>query len=283
LNQDPDSLHKLFAGKNTLEAARVLADIFVTRFGQAWGVRGEILKRLLPKGRASSWAELDRHLSSFCRQFYGYEENAEKIEFLDKARFVIQSLPQRQDYKLDENKEEYPTPEETAYHFATCSLCWRAVMRRPLEKKTPLCHIHDLPSTNSEYRRRARMREQVEQRKLELVKALPGFFGLRHRDNVDLDSYLYGLCLNPDSLLYLAEYLHSLSCPPLSLPLQTAKNILEALEHPIYHRLPPHIREAWDCYLEDRGKHFKLNYVKILSAEAWLEVDAKRQHGGKRR
>jgi hypothetical protein len=278
-------IHELFSGKNTLETARILADVFVTRFGEHWGTKEDILKHLLPKGRANTWANLDKHINIFCKQFYpNHEEHTEKIKFLDEARFIIQNLPQKQDYKPTENKQDYKTPQETAHHFVTCSLCWRAVLRQPLEKKTPLCHIHDLPSTNPTYRRRTRIKGQVELRKLQLLKSLPGLMGLRHDNKTDLDRYVQELCLNPACPLpYLTSYLHSLKQPPLNLPLQTGKDVLQALEHPIYPKLPPHIQEAWNYYLDDRGKHFHLNYIKILTAEAWLEIDAKHQHGGKRR
>jgi hypothetical protein len=281
LNFPQDKLYKLFIGKNTLELARTLADTFVACFGEHWGTKEDVLKCLLPKGRASTWGDLDRHINSFCKQFYKHEQNAEVIRFLDNVRFVIQDLPQRQDYKLPESKEEYNSPQETAYHFVMCSLCWRAVPRRPLEKKTPLCHLHDLPSTNRDYRRRARMKAQVEQTKLQLVKALPGLMGLRHDDKVNLDKYVQDLC---HTLPYLARYLQSLTLLPHNLPLQTSRNVLQALEHPVYlHKLPSHLKEAWDCYLDDRSQHFRLNYVKLLTAEAWLKTDANHQHGGKRR
>lgn len=250
------------------------------------------MKLLLPGGRANTWSDLDRHINHFCRQFYpNHKENAERILLLDEVRFVIQNLPQRQDYKPNDGKEKYSTPLETSYHFVICSLCWRSVARQPLEKKTPLCHIHDLPSTNAEYRRRARMKSQVEHTKLQLVKALPTLWELRQEHQAeqehktDLNEYLQGLCLNPDgSLPYLARYLQSLASPHLNLPLQTARDILQALEYPVYlHKLPSHIQEAWDCYLDDRSKHFRLNYVKVITAEAWLMVNSQCQHGGKRR
>jgi hypothetical protein len=64
--------------------------------------------------------------------------------------------------------------------------------------------------------------------------------------------------------------------------LESARNILEALEYPVYGKLPSVTKRAWECYLEDRGQHFHLNYLKLLTAEAWLEVDSRSQHGGKR-
>jgi hypothetical protein len=289
------TLRQLFIGKNTLELARILADGFVVRFGERWGTQGEVLSCFLPHGRACTWGELDKHINVFCKRFYlKHEEYAEAIQFLDEVRFVIQDLPQRQEYTPLEDKADYPSPLESAYHFVLCSLCWRAVERRPLEKKTPLCHSHDLPSSHPEYRRRARLRGRVEMVRVRLVKALPNLWSVKwgaleqgevgRGDQVDLDGYLQGLCLAPDSPLpYLSQYLRSLSRPPLDLPLATAKDVLNALEYHVYPKLPPRVREAWDCYLEDRSRHFRLNYVKLLTAEAWLETDAKHPHGGKRR
>jgi hypothetical protein len=44
-----------FLGKNTLETARILAEMFAIRFGVSFGTREEILRHLLPKGRAGTW------------------------------------------------------------------------------------------------------------------------------------------------------------------------------------------------------------------------------------
>lgn len=287
---EPYTLHQFFIGKNTLETARILAEMFTARFGKQWGTREDILLSLLPGGRANTWGDLDKRITIFAKKFYERdkgrnEEHSEQIVFLDKIRFTLQGLPQRQDYSLPEGKEDYPTPLEAAYHFVTCALCWRTVARQPLEKKTPLCHVHDLPSSSPAYRRRARMKPQVDVIRLRLVKALPTLWELRRDKNVNLQSYLQGLCLGLDSPLpHLVQYLRSLGRPPLALPLRTGRDILNALEYPVYlHKLPLRVREAWDCFLDDRSQHFKLNYIQILTAEAWLQADVERQHGGKRR
>ncbi|MDR0338809.1 MAG: hypothetical protein LBH65_00870, partial [Desulfovibrio sp.] len=193
--------------------------------------------------------------------------------------------PQRQDYKLSEHKTEYQTPQAIAEHFVFCSLCWRSVVRRPLEKKTPLCHLHDLPSSSPEFRRRARLKKRVEALTLQLLESLPSLGQIKSEPNRKLTDYLQDLCLSPSSPLpHLVQYLHSLTLPPLNLPIDTPQNILQALEHPIYQdKLPPHIREAWDFHFTDRGLHFKLNYLKIITAEAWLQAEADNKHGGKRR
>jgi hypothetical protein len=129
------------------------------------------------------------------------------------------------------------------------------------------------------------LKAQVEQVKLQFVKSLPSLWELRLEQKINLNAYLLDLCLNPDSPLpYLARYLQSLTQPPHNLPLLTPKDILQALEHPVYfHKLPQHTKDAWNCYLDDRTRHFRLNYIKMLTAEAWLQTDANHRHGGKRR
>ena len=224
---------------------------------------------------------LDRNMNHFCKQFYeNWQEHQDKIEFFDKVRNALEALPMRQDYKLPEKRAEYPTSEEAAAHFATCSLCWHSVYRRPLEKKTPLCHLHDMPSNLPEYRKRARIKKQTEVIRLSLLKSLPPLALVKQVQGAELNAYLLSLCLNPSgSLAYLAKYLHS-----LSMPLSSGKEILQALEHPIYFkRISSLEAAAWEYHFEDKGKHFKLNYIKILTAEAWLKAETEHTHGGKRR
>jgi hypothetical protein len=104
------TLRQLFIGRNTLEVARILADGFVVRFGEHWGTQGEILRGLLPRGRACTWGELDKQINVFCKRFYlKHEEHAEVIQFLDEVRFVIQDLPQRQEYQPSADKADYPS------------------------------------------------------------------------------------------------------------------------------------------------------------------------------
>ena len=258
---------------------------FEKRFGTATITSTDLTKTLLPQGKANTWYMLDRNINLFCKQFYDtWDEDQDKVAFFDEIRFLIDSLPKKQDYKLPESRGEYPSPQEAASHFVTCSLCWRVVTRRPLEKKTPLCHVHDMESTSSEYRRRARMKGQVELIRMSLLKSLPVLTVLKFEKGIDIDSYVMGLCVNEDSpLSCLVEYLSSLAVSE-GVSLGSAREILEALEAPIYtKKLTPLFVDAFDFYLMDRSKHFRLNYIKLLTAEAWLEVDSKRKHGGWRR
>lgn len=268
-------------GKNTIEAALILSSEFVRRFGLDWGTPAEIAKALMPRGKANTWSALDKNINMFCKQFYAsWETDAEKLNFWDEVRFTFSSLPMKRDYKPNEDREDYSSPQFIAQFFDTCSLCWRSVLRKPLEKKTPLCHLHDIPSTTPEYRKRARTKARAEAIKLELIKSLPPLFHLKKEMGEELNSYVKALCLNKSGALpHLASYLHS-----LDMPLGTGREIMNALEAPIYHKkLSSLIAEAWEFYLDDRGQHFRLNYIKILTAEAWLRAEVERKHGGKRR
>ena len=274
-------MQDLFRGKNTLEAVHALSREFVGLFGENWGVESEIAKKLLPRGKASTWSALDRNINRFCKQFYeNYTEDQDKIDFLDTVRFMLAELPMRRDYKPNEDKEQNSSPQFVAQFFTTCSLCWRSVLRKPLEKKTPLCHIHDLPSQSPAYRKRVRTKPRVEAIRLELIKSLPPLFHLKKEMGEELNAYVQSLCLNQaGSLPQLAKYLHS-----LDMPLTDGKDIVRALEHPIYlQKVSQIVRQAWEYYLDDRGEHFRLNYIKILTAEAWLRAEKERRHGGKRR
>lgn len=268
-------------GKNAIEAARILAEEFIKLFGEEWGTVAEVVKQLLPRGKACSWGMLDRHINLFCKQFYeNWETEQDKVAFFDEARFALESLPMKQDYKLPSEKEEYSSIQSATEHFTTCYLCWRSVLRKPLEKKTPLCHLHDIPSTSPEYRRRMRMKKRAEALKLALLKSLPALPLVKQSEGAELHEYVKSLCLNESSpLAHLVHYLRS-----LNMPLYTGEEILRALEYPIYYdNLSPFIGEVWDYHLQDLGKHFKLNYIKLLAAEAWLRAESSCKHGGKRR
>lgn len=250
--------------KNTQEIARILADEFIRLYGEKWGKRAEILQCLMPRGKATTWSGLDRNINHFCKQFYKeWQEHENKVAFLDEARFALAALPMKQDYKLDESKPQYSKPEYIAQFFETCSLCWRSVLKRPLEKKTPLCHLHDLPSAHPEYRKRARTKKQMEALRLHLLKSLPPLIHLKKELGTELNDYTKTLCLNREGpLKHLTSYLYS-----LNMPLNSGQDILQALEYPIYQKqLSKPILQAWTLHLEDRGKHFKLNYIKLLTA-----------------
>ena len=292
------SMQKLLTGKNTIEAAHIISQAFISIFGTKYGTSQEIVSKLILRGKSPTWASLDRNLNLFCRQFYeSWEENEDKINFFDELRFIIQNLPQRQDYKIPPEKLEFKDPEKAQEYFTTCAHCWRTVFKKPLQKVKALCHLHDLPSTHSEYRKRERLKKYQEIIKHKLLKTLPPLSlvkqeleagqkqSIKQEKSTNLNNYLQAECLNKNgSFPYLSKYLHSLA-EKHALPLSTGKNILQALEYPIYQgqtKTIPIWYQAFDFYLTDRGEHFRLNYLRLLNTEAWLQVEAEHRYGGKR-
>lgn len=191
-------LRERLLGKNTLQAGRIIAEEFISRFGETSGSVEEVTKRLLPAGRATRWEDLDLNINLFCTQYYaewelvaqfpdGTEQvlgksqryGDEEVEFFARVRFVLYSLPRQKDYKLPEHKAEYTIPSDIARNFVPCFLCWRSVARKPREKKTPLCHSHDFSSTHPEYRRRMRLRKRMLEIQRELKKTVKTPHGLK--------------------------------------------------------------------------------------------------------
>jgi len=268
-------------GKNTIQIAGIFAKEFVKRFGEKWGNASEVAKALLPAGRASTYSNLHYNINMFCKQFYPtWQTDTDKVEFFDNMRFILDSLPMRMDYKPSEKKASYHTPKEIAEHFIQCHLCWRSVARKPFEKRTPLCHKHDLQSTSSEYRKLARMKTQVDNIKSQLKMTLPTLGYIKSKINHRLDVYLMNMCRSDDSpLQYLVTYLRT-----LNMPLTYGEDIMRALEHPLrLNKIDSMTALAWQFHFEVRGAYFERNYDKLLSAEAWLRVAAGYKHGGKRK
>lgn len=291
-------LRERLLGKNTLQAGRIIAEEFISRFGETSGTVEEVTKRLLPAGRATRWEDLDLSINLFCKQYYAEWElvaqfpdgtehvlgksqryGDEEVEFFDRVRFVLYSLPRQKDYKLPEHKAEYTTPSDLARNFVPCFLCWRSVARKPREKKTPLCHSHDLPSTHAEYRRRKRLRTRMLEIKRELRKTVHTPAWVKENTKIHPRDFFASMCISPNGYFpHLVRYLAS-----LNMPLDYPEDIMRALEHPVYFdKLSNLMKEAWQFHFDDLGAYFELNYDRLLRAEAWLQAEAEYQHGGKR-
>lgn len=291
-------LRERLLGKNTLQAGKILAEEFVRRFGENDGTAEEVAKSLLPAGRATTWGDLDRNITLFCKRFYAQWEIAvqiddgeervlgeisrnddEQVEFFDRVRYVLDSLPRQKDYKLPEHRAEYTTPSAISRNFTTCFLCWRSVARKPREKKTPLCHIHDLPSTHPEYRRRKRLRASMLRMRRELEKCVPTPAWVKDNTRIHPRDFFASMCISPNGYFpYLVRYLAS-----LGMPLNYPEDIMRALEHPVYFdKLTDLMKDAWQFHFDDLGAYFELNYRRLLTAEAWLQAEAEYKHGGSR-
>ena len=150
-------------GKNTIQAARIIAEEFVARFGEISGTVDLLTRRLLPSDGGKTWSNLRERIFLICRadksqwEIAHLDENLldpeEELFFL-RVYDVIDALPKRRDYKVSEEKIYSGRPKDIADSFVTCELCWRSVPKLVHTKKIHLCHLHDIPSTSPEYRRR---------------------------------------------------------------------------------------------------------------------------------
>jgi hypothetical protein len=62
--------------KNTIQAARSIAEEFVARFGAVSGNVEMLTSKLLPSGRAGTWAELEERILRVCKYDKGLWERA---------------------------------------------------------------------------------------------------------------------------------------------------------------------------------------------------------------
>ena len=278
-------------GQTTRQAARIIAEEFVARFGTVSGTVDHLTKRLMTPDRAGTWAELDERISKICWVDNGpwlirHEEQPDVPEeewFFLRVKDVIDALPKRRDYRIPENKSgkkiDYGTPRDIADNFVVCDLCWRSVPKLNRRKKIHLCHLHDMPSTSPEYRRQKSLQKYV----ADIVKQLRIYvldpFTAERDVGYHPAGYVWALCVDKNSPLpYLVNYLQS-----LNMPLDSVENVVRVLEHPVcLDKFDEQVRRAWEFYFEDRGAYLERHYPQVLLAEAWLRADAEHQHGGKR-
>ena len=283
-------LERLF-GKNTLQAARIIAEEFVARFGTVSGTVDALTRRLMAPGRAGTWAELDERISKICwvdncPWSIRYDEQPDVPEeewFFLRVKDVIDALPKRRDYKVPEKKSgekiSYDSPKNIAESFVTCELCWRSVPKLVHTKKIHLCQLHDMQSASPEYRRQKSLQKHVNGILARLKpRVVPPF--IAERQGFHPAGYVWGLCVDEDGPLpYLVKYLKS-----LNMPLDSVENVVRALEHPVnLNKFDEPVRLAWEFYFEDRGAYLERHYPRVLLAEAWLRADAEHKHGGARR
>lgn len=291
-------LRNRLLGKNTLQAARIIAEEFVARFGETSGTVEYIVERLLPAGRAKRWEDLDLQINLFCKQYYtewevvatfsdGREQvlgttqryGDAEVEFMDRVRFVLYSLSRQRDYKPSEKQASYRSVSEMADDFATCFLCWRSVLRKPFEKKTPLCALHNMESTLPEYRSRKEMRKKMLEIKAQLRKLVPTPAWVKEHTKIHPRDFFAAMCVSPEGFFpYLAQHLRF-----QNIPLNTLEGIMQALEHPVdFKLLSEQELAAWQFHFDDLGAFFERNYDRLLTAEAWLQAEAGHKRGGKR-
>lgn len=257
-------LYEWLLGKNTPQAARIVANEYIDRFGETEGTIKRVIQALIPKGRANSWEDLDLNITLFCKQFNVVNcfDKYRHLIFFDNIRFLLNELPQRKDYKPDKEK----------YYFVTCDFCWRSVPRISTCKNRPLCDVHNVDSTNREYRRRKRLAVRAYEIWNVILNSVPGLKWVRNNTNIDPQEFYLNMCRDKNGYLpYLAEYLES-----LCLPLTSPKDIIMALEHGIYlNKMSPVIHQAWEAHVEFLAENlFWMYHRTLFVAEAWLQADA---------
>ena len=296
--KDETALRDALIGKNSIQAVKIIAAEFERRFEGKGRTAQDIIRQLAPRGKAVSWLTLDKNITDMCQGFSqmadmlerqrkflgeGWEDMPEvqhrQIDFFDKVRLIIQSLPKRKDYKLSEEAADYSTANDKARGFETCFLCWRSVPRTKQEKKTPLCYVHDMMSTSKEYRRRKNMRQRMLEIFAELEAEIPTPANVQQENKIHpRDIYLGQIRRLNGYFPALAEYLYELH-PRID----SEDDLIRALEHPIpFDKLTDAESAAWEFHFGDMGAYFELNYERMLLAEAWLRAEAEHKHGGKR-
>lgn len=296
--KDETALRDALIGKNSIQAVKIIAAEFEAHFEGKGRTAKDIIRALTPRGKAVSWVTLDKNITDLCQGFSqmadmlekqrkflgeGWEDMPEvqhrQIDFFDKVRLILRSLPRKKDYKLPEEATDYSSPNDKARGFETCFLCWRSVPRTRQEKKTPLCYAHDMMSTSKEYRRRKNMRKRMLEILAKLENTIPTPADIRQSRKVHpRDFYLREIRVLNGYFPALAEYLLE-----LNILVESEGDLIRALEQPIpFDKLSDADKAAWGFHFEDFGAYFELNYERLLLAEAWLRAEGEYKHGGKR-
>lgn len=285
--------------KTTALASKAIAKTIVRIFGEMAGTEESIEGILSPKGRHTTWEDMDYNLvllaKKYCPKWDQLEEGSygknlveslvdnkifRFLEFIDNLRFLIEKQPCRKLYG-DALADKYKGATRYSIHnHTTCQLCWRTILWNQCGNNKCLCRDHDLPSRHGEYRRRTRMIQRVFEIKKELRSTVPAPVEIRQTKIFNQSDFYLKMCLDRMGYFpFIAKYLLS-----LGLPLKSSEDISRALEYSGKHpKLPSVEIEAWNAYFADRGAYFWLNYPKLLLAEAWLRVDEEFKHGGSRK
>ena len=297
---ETDLLNALWS-RNTIQAAKIIAHEFKSRFiAELWPV-ARIIGILMPKGKSVTWSDLDLNIANLCRDFSAFDGMLEYkkkhsstasvpiyaqirdqfVAYFDKVRCLISVLPQKKDYKLSDSQAEYTYSPNKIYDIKSCSLCWRSVMpENKIIKKKIYCHEHDIPATDKKIRRRKRIGKYFEYHLAEIKTSVPKPKEIKRNNSVTPNEFYFKQCLDSNGCFpAITQYLKS-----LGLPLNSSYDVTVALEHPLAERNISMADEvAWEFYFNDRAAHFELYFDRLLQAEAWLRSEKSCKRGGKRR
>lgn len=287
MHWENDALREELLKKNTIQTAEILAKTYEMTFGGAGGSSQEVRRILNPYGRAMTWEGLDYNICQYCkylRTTYGirmgqkdsligeYYDITDDIQpqnnFWDDARKILESLPQRLDYKVEERgfNATYNIAD-----FRSCSLCWRSVFRWP-SKLPPLCHIHaKWDKRGSAYRARLRLQKKYTALWDCVRESVPNNHIVKFEIEKIPKEYYAELVLDKHGTLgHVAKYLHS-----LHVPLNSPTGIARALDEPHPPWENDAVKTLWSQYFQDYGSHFNMIYLRLVGAETWLAVESR--------
>ena len=191
----------------------------------------------------------------------------QELDYWDKMRYLLASLPQPREFKYKHaDKADMKLPKR-GWQFETCDLCWRTLPVNPdLRKKTAfLCFEHDLPATDSVYRRHKRLKALVDSDYMPILHRLKNKYP-RGMSNEGIAARLKIELTSPESVLpCLVEHLKAVGHD------DQPESLLLAFHGPFPKRLGSVYREAMETFFRDALKYpYLFTLDELALAEAWL-------------
>ena len=284
------SLFRDILGKTPAQAMCIMVEKFVNRL--AYDLELEEMMAYLSPCR--DWKTLDENISAFLQErhataYAGIEWRAsdikqnnpalarwrEEVDFWDKMRSLIQALPKPRDYRRPSARSALkmqPLRAGQYWHFDDCMFCWRTVPIHPDSLPTkPLCFMHRLEPTSSQYRKHQRLADQVEVNAFDLLDVLRAEYpdSLRKDEAACRQVNLLHL-ISPDSpLIHLSTYVRDLlgnNTEP--------EAVLHAFHGPFPKGLEPLYMQAMEEYISHclQPYNFLATMWQLALAESWLKA-----------
>ena len=205
------------------------------------------------------------------------ERLTQGIDFWDKMRYLLEALPQQREFK-DKHATNLQQPKR-GWSFETCDLCWRTLPVNPeLRKKTGrLCFEHDLPATDSVYRRHKRLKAQVDSAYREVLQRLKPQYP-PSLSNEAIAGRLQIELTSPESVLpNLVKHLQAVGHDG------RPESLLLAFHGPFPKGLKAAYQEAMGTFFQDALKYpYVFTLDELTLAEVWLtalQPDRRRKIG----
>lgn len=269
-------------GKTPAQVRNLMVEEFIHRFDL--DEHADEIRKSFPSRR--SWNELDIALSAFGGMVADVEDH---LLFVDRMRYVLAALPQKKDYS-DKYADKYTldaTRPKRGWRYSTCNFCWRAVPHGagPIKKAGLLCFEHNLPSTNSTYRRRKGLKAQIRGEQRLVVERLRKRIPSALSDGEARKTMLSLMTTPNDCLPRLVEYLNGVGHDG------EPESLLWAFHGPASAEMNSLYRDAIGEYIQeilttkstfspDQPLALIFTFDELSAAEAWLTV---LDHDGRRK